>query len=283
MIDCKELAKDIFERAETLSHKFHFIDSKVLIINASDDTASKKYIELKEKKFREAGFIPEVKSLKTYDEIRNAIETANNDKDVVGVMVQLPLYPELDEKRAEILNSINFKKDIDCLTDYNINNIGTENELLLPATAEGIIILLEQIASEEQKKLSEFLPGKTISIVNDSKLIGIPLAKKLISLGAKVENLNKFTENIKEETLQSDIVVTATGNAEIFDSSYFKDESILIDVTSLKTESGVKGDIKSSDELASRIKFITPVPGGIGPITVSTLILNTVKLAIFQS
>ncbi len=283
MIDCKELANNIFERAKTLSQKFHFDEAKVVIINASDDEASKKYIELKEKKFKEAGFLTEIKSLRTYEEIKTVIEIGNKDRKTVGIIVQLPLYPEIEARRDEILNLINFKKDIDCLTDTNLEKIGTDNELILPATVEGICILLEQIASTEKQKLSEFLKNKKICIINDSKLIGLPLAKKLSSRGATVENLNKFTQDIKTQTLGSDIVITATGNVEIFDSSFFKSDSILIDVTSLKTENGTKGDIKADDELKLKVKFITPVPGGVGPLTVSTLILNTVKLAIFQS
>ncbi len=283
MIDCKGLAKDIFERAKTLSQKFHFEEAKVVIINASEDESSKKYVELKENKFKDAGFITEIKSLTTFEEVKATIEAGNKDKKTVGIIVQLPLFKDLEPQRNEILNLINFKKDIDCLTDRNLEKIGTDDELVLPATVEGICILLEQIASNEKQKLSEFLQGKKVAIVNDSKLIGIPLAKKLSSRGAVVQNLNKFTEDIKSITFDADIVVTATGNIEIFDSSFFKNDSILIDVTSLKTENGTKGDIKADEELKSKVKFITPVPGGVGPLTVSTLILNTVKLAIFQS
>jgi methylenetetrahydrofolate dehydrogenase (NADP+)/methenyltetrahydrofolate cyclohydrolase len=287
MINCKDLANEIFERAHELSLKFGIKDKKVVIINASNDHASKKYIELKEKKFKDLGVAPEIKELKTKEEIQNTIQAANKDPNVVGIMVQLPLYPELEKDRTEILHLIDPRKDIDGLTNINLSNIGTVHERILPATVEGIIILLERIAKldteHQDTSLIEFLENKRVVVINDSKLIGIPLSRKLESLGAHVDTLNKFTEDVKSYTQKADIVVTATGNTEIFDSSYFKNDSILVDVTSLNTENGIKGDIKVDEELSSKVKFITPVPGGVGPLTVSSLMLNTVKLAILQT
>jgi methylenetetrahydrofolate dehydrogenase (NADP+)/methenyltetrahydrofolate cyclohydrolase len=286
MINCKDLANEIFERAKVLSLKFGIENKKVVIINASNDVASKKYIELKQKKFQDLGVTPEIKELKTKEEIQNAIQSANKDSNVIGIMVQLPLYPELEKDRTELLHLIEPKKDIDGLTNINLSNIGTVKELVLPATVEGIVILLERLAKldeNEDTSLIEYLEDKHVVVVNDSKLIGIPLSRKLKSLGASVDTLNKYTDDVKSFTLKADIVVTATGNTEIFDSSYFKNDVILIDVTSLNTSEGIKGDIKVTEELTEKAKFITPVPGGVGPLTVSSLMLNTVKLAILQT
>lgn len=287
MINCKELSKEIFERAKELSLKFGTHDKKVVIIVAGNDLAGKKYVELKEKKFLELGITPVIEELKELEDIKKSITSANKDTNIVGIMVQLPLYPELDKYKTEILHLIDPKKDIDGLTGINLSNIGKKEELILPATVEGIIILLERIAKLDTQSpattLKDFVTGSNVVVINDSKLIGIPLSRKLKALGALVTTLNKYTEDVASFTRNADIVVTATGNIEIFDESFFKKDSILIDVTSIQTEDGVKGDIKVSKKLLGKVKFITPVPGGVGPLTVSSLMLNTIKLAIAQT
>jgi len=182
----------------------------------------------------------------------------------------MPISNTITNSPSSILNLIDPSKDCDCLTSTNLSRIFNNDFELLPAVVRAILFVLEHLKVE--------LQGKVVTIVNNSNLIGLPLSLYLSKMQATVIVLNKYTKSIKNFTLQSDIVVLATGVGELFDYSYFSENTIVIDVTSIKKGARVVGDLIVDDHLRKKNILYTPVPGGIGPLTVLSLFWNLVKM-----
>ncbi|MGA1046628.1 MAG: bifunctional 5,10-methylenetetrahydrofolate dehydrogenase/5,10-methenyltetrahydrofolate cyclohydrolase [Minisyncoccia bacterium] len=250
------------------------------VILVGDDMASQIYIDKKSQALTQVNGKLQLFKYSAdivQEDLIEAIQKLNADSMIDGIIVQLPLSPFLEEHT--ILNAIHPLKDADGLTDYWLgklfqNRISANLAPIIPATPKGILLLLDYYDID--------LVGKTVLVINDSVLVGKPLATILPAYGATPILAHKETQELKKLINLSDIIVSATGNATILENIKFRENQILIDVGILRDEeSKVRGDIYHKD-----FKFdgqITPVPGGVGPLTVWALIQNLANLKKLKS
>lgn len=271
----QEIYKDIRAKIQTRNRS-----TKLGIILINDDEPSLRYVNIKRRECTNLGievevFQPNLETPNLKEIVIEKISQWNIDTTIDGIMVQLPIAKSLKNNKEQILNSITPEKDVDGLTKYNLDSLEKgESYKYISATPLGVIKILESIAKENRIDFKEFTSSKVITIINDSNLVGKPLFYYLRKFSSDCKILNKKSIDIKSRTILSDIVITATGVGQIFDESYFKEGSILIDVTSKKIDGKVVGDIVIDKNLEEKISYLTPVPGGVGPVTVASLIEN---------
>jgi len=215
----------------------------------------------------------------TDQELIERIQSLNDDPSVTGILVQLPFPTKLlKDHQREILDSIGPFKDVDGLTSENMGLLALGHPRFIPATVKGIITLLYQVLGttyhgDEREKYS--LAGKEAVVVGRSDIDGKPLAMSLISMGATVTVCNSKTENLSAHTKRADILISAVGKANLITSEMVKDGAIVIDAGTVKNEAGKwVGDV-DFEEVKDKASWITPVPGGVGPMTVVSLLENT--------
>lgn len=267
LIDGKQLQS---EMKSFLKEKIALIDDKLklVVIQVGDDYASSVYVKNKEKLCNELGILFE--HLK-YDSITEndlilKIEELNNDKSVTGILLQLPLPLDIDESR--VIDAISPLKDVDGLTSKNIGNLFAGNDGLVSCTALGIMEIL--------KSIDVCFESANVVIVGRSKLVGIPLMGLLLEKNATVSVCHSKTKNLKDITFRADIVIVAVHQKKFLTSDYVKDGAVVIDVGINREKGKIYGDC-AFDELIHKCKYITPVPGGVGPLTVIMLVSNIVK------
>ena len=223
----------------------------------------------KEKKSKEVGINSNVikypKNV-TEEEVLKKISELNNSKDVSGILVQLPLPDQINKEK--IINSIDPSKDVDGFNPINVGNLASGNEAIIPCTPLGCLMLL--------KKIENNLSGKHAVIIGRSNLNGKPMAQLLLRENCTVTITHSKTKNLKEECLKADILIAAVGVANLVKKDWVKDGSIVIDVGINKKGNKIVGDV-SFEEVKNKVKAITPVPGGVGPMTIACLLKNTLK------
>ena len=203
-----------------------------------------------------------------YEIIKAVCNNLNFDPNCTGYFFQLPIPQSLQGKN--ILDHIKIVKDVDCLTSTNLGKVlKNQNNVIRPATIEAIIAILKEIKAT--------LKSKHIAIVNDSNLIGKPLATYFLAQGATVTVCNEFTKDLRNLTKQADILVTAVGQANLIQEDMVKDKSIIIDAGISKSKGKTVGDV-DFDKVSKKVKAITPVPKGVGLVTISYLFDNLIKL-----
>ena len=283
IIDGKQLSESIYI---WIKQQLQHIEKKpkLAIIQATKDESSLMYIKMKMKKAEELGIeveVIEIPELSSADDVIYKIHDLNTEMDVTGVMVQLPLYEHLEKDRDLILNTIASNKDVDGLTYPSLGKtFFYQNDSILPATVDSII---ECLRFSTNNNLFE-LRGKNVVILNNTNLIGKPLSVLLQKFNATVISANEYTENLNNLTQNADVIVSATGKTNLIDHTMIKEGAILIDVTSKKVadesnpEGKIIGDIVRSEELDAKAGYITPVPGGVGPLTIACLLKNLVNL-----
>lgn len=290
LIPGKQLAEDICNSIN-LKLTNSVKKPRLAIILATYDESSHIYVDLKIKKAKQVGIEP---ILFTYREsvtteiLISEIQKINADNSINGILLQLPLYSHLEKDTEIIVNTIDFKKDVDGLTAYQQGLCAQlSKHAILPATVEAILECLQfttEIDISWTNKTSQgfqnFLRGKTVVIVNDSNLIGRPLAMLMNAMGATTIICNEFTLNIKDILITADYAITATGKADLFTHEFLKPGAVIIDVTSLKTKNGVKGDFIIDDQLLQKATYVTPVPGGVGPLTIACLLRNVLQTSL---
>jgi methylenetetrahydrofolate dehydrogenase (NADP+)/methenyltetrahydrofolate cyclohydrolase len=250
------------------------------VILVGDDMASQIYIDKKSKALQEVGGKLQLFQYTAdiaQEDLIEEIQKLNQNTGIDGIIVQLPLSPFIEEHT--ILNTIHPFKDADGLTDYWLgklfqSRISANLAPIIPATPKGILMLFDYYDID--------LVGKTVLVINDSVLVGKPLATILPAFGATPILAHKETKDLKKLIDLSDIIVSATGNAKILEDIKFSEDKILIDVGILRDDnSKIRGDIYNKD-----LHFkgqITPVPGGVGPLTVWALIQNLANLKKLKS
>ena len=239
------------------------------IVIVGNNPASEIYVGLKEKKSKEIGFYVERYNLDenvSQDELLKIVDELNQNKKIHGFIVQLPLPKRIDENL--IIDSILPHKDVDGFTPVNLGNLVNDNNLLLPATARAC---LELIKSTGQK-----IEGKNAVIVGRSNIVGKPTALLLLQENATVTVCHSKTKNLKEHTKNADILVVAAGKAKLIKKDMVKPGAIVIDVGINRTPTGIVGDV-DYDNVKEVAGYITPVPGGVGPMTIAMLLENTLK------
>ena len=266
LLDGKTLANDILDK---LSLKVKQLDTapNLVVIQVGNDPASSVYVRNKERTAERVGINSETVKLSkhiTQDELLEIIDKYNNDSLVNGILVQLPLPKHIDEQ--VILEAISPMKDVDGFHPLNVGKLNIGQKQMIPSTPAGIMELLKANHIE--------LEGKHVVIVGRSNIVGKPLAHLLLEANATVTVAHSRTKNLKQLTKMADILVVAIGQPELITKDYVKTGAVVIDVGINRTESGLKGDVNFNN-VKSKVAAITPVPGGVGPMTIAMLMNQT--------
>ena len=262
-------------RAEQLKKKVEKLKAEGIepyfcVINIGDNPASKVYVRTKKRRAESVGIIQKIYQLpasESEEDVLALIDKLNADPKVYGIMVQLPAPDHINVNR--ILERIDPEKDVDGLTPNNIGRLWQENHFVEPATADGIIALLDHYGVD--------LTGKNAVIIGRSNIVGKPLAALMLERNATVSILHLATKNLAEYTKMADILVSAAGQANLVTKDMVKDGVIVIDVGINHVNGHLVGDV-AFDEVEPKASMITPVPGGVGPLTVEFLMEQVVKL-----
>lgn len=240
------------------------------IILVGDNPASKIYVNSKIKGCSELGFesfahfLPENTS---EERVLELIGELNEDERVNGILVQLPLPKHIDEKK--VIDKIALNKDVDGFKPENLGLLMLgDKDSMQPCTPAGIMELLRAYSIE--------LVGKDVVVVGRSNIVGKPMGSLLINEGATVTTCNSKTKDLKAKTSQADMVIMAIGQAKFLTEDMVKEGAIIVDVGINRTEDGLFGDV-DYDGVSKKAAYITPVPGGVGPMTVAMLFANTMK------
>ena len=251
------------------------LNPKLVVVQVGDDPASSSYIKQKLQSCEKVGMRHEHRHLDatvTREELFATIDALNHDDDVTGFIVQLPLPSHLQSCVNEVIEAIDPRKDVDGFGTTNIGNVflGVEREYLPPATPSGVVSLLEFYNIDVE--------GKHVVIVGRSNIVGKPLAVMLLNRGATVTVCHSKTKNLAEITRQADILCAAVGKAKMITTSMVKEGAVIIDIGVSRVDGKLYGDA-DFDNLQCHVSSVTPVPGGVGPLTVASLIRNCVKAA----
>lgn len=273
IIDGKELAKNIREglKEEVKELKNADINPKLAVIMVGDDKASKVYVKNKSKACEDVGIeyeeylLPEKTKMQ---ELLELIDKLNNDETVHGILVQSPLPKGLDANEA--FKAISPKKDVDGFNPVNVGKLSLNQDCFVSCTPYGIIKMLEAYNIS--------IEGAHAVIIGRSNIVGKPLAKCLLNKNATVTVCHSKTKNLKEMTKQADILIAAIGKAKFITADMVKEGAAVIDVGINRTENGLVGDT-DFDNIKEKASFITPVPGGVGPMTIAMLMTNVIKAA----
>lgn len=271
ILDGKKLRDKIFE---DLKAKLDTMPVKptLAVILAGDDPSSKIYVNNKKKCAEKLGInsvVIEYPADITEKELVNKIQELNNDKNITAILVQLPLPKHIDKFR--IIDAISPNKDVDGLTTYNSGKLFSgEKPYVYPCTPKGILLLLDEYNIE--------LEGKHAVVIGRSNLVGKPVAQMLLQRNATVTMCHSHTKNLSEITKTADIIISAVGKNVVGEKNIIKSDCVVVDVGIFRDESGkVRGDVDF--ETVSKIaSYISPVPGGVGPMTIASLMLNTIEL-----
>ena len=270
----KKLSNEIKEELKTRVHRLQDkgITPCLAVILVGDDPASQVYIRNKKRAAQKVG----VKTLDNVlpastseNEIIDLIYSLNNDPQVHGILVQLPLPQGINEDR--VIQAILPSKDVDGFHPQNIGKLFMNKGELAPCTPNGIMHLLANYDIQ--------LDGKRVVIVGRSKIVGMPMIAMMLNANATVTVTHSHTHNLKEITREADVVIVAVGKAEFLTGDYFKSNAVVIDVGMNRNEAGkLVGDVEAAST-ADKVAFITPVPGGVGPMTIAMLLKQTIEIA----
>ena len=278
LIDGKARAKTIRDvlKADVAALKAKGINPKLSVILVGDDPASLVYVSNKEKACADVGIISDAHRLpattKEADLVR-LIQTLNNDRNTHGILVQLPLPKGLSEEI--VVNTVSSSKDVDGL---GIQNSGLlvkgEGDPLIPCTPQGVIDLIKSTGTQ--------IKGKRAVVVGRSNLVGKPVALLLLQEHATVTICHSRTVDLGSITKEGDILVAAIGKPKMITADMIKPGAVVIDVGTVRTAAGLSGDVdfEKAKDVAG---FITPVPGGVGPMTIAMLLKNTIKATQLQN
>lgn len=274
LIDGKKVSSDIKEdlKKDITELKAKGIEPCLAVVLVGENPASKKYVASKEKTCDELGIksiahrIPETA---TQSELMDIINALNNDPKVHGILVQLPLPKGLDEK--QVMNAISREKDVDGFGPESLGRLLLDEAGFLPCTPHGAIKMLDAYGIDPS--------GKHAVVLGRSVIVGKPLAMLLLRKNATVTICHSRTANLKEECLRADILCVAIGKAKFVKGDWIKEGAAIIDIgINVTPEGKIVGDV-DFDAARERAGFITPVPGGAGPMTIAMLMFNTVQAA----
>ena len=262
-----ELRDELKKEVSSLKDKYNKVPGLTVIL-IGDLTPSQIYVRNKEKSANEVGLKSEV--IKYPDSVEektvlDKIQELNEDETVSGILVQLPLPKHIDKQK--VIETIDPSKDVDGFHPMNVGNLSSGYESSVPCTPLGCYLLI--------KKIEPNLNGKKAVIVGRSNLNGKPMTQLLLKENCTVTITHSKTKNLKEECLEADIIVAAVGIPELIKGDWVREGTIVIDVGINKTEKGIVGDV-NFDEVAKVAKALTPVPGGVGPMTIACLLKNTI-------
>lgn len=275
LIDGRRVARELLDdcRVATSRLKTQFdVVPQLAVVLVGDDAASQIYVRAKERASARAGVrsrVVRLESTATTSEVAAAVELLAADDEVHGIIVQLPLPDQVDP--TEVLSRIPVQKDADGFHLYNVGSLFLGQSVFPPCTPEGVIRLLDDCSVE--------LAGSNVVVVGASNIVGKPMALMALQRDATVTVCHARTRNLAQHTRLADVLICAAGQAGLIDGSMVKPGAVVVDVGINRLPDGsITGDVdfRSVAEKASRL---TPVPGGVGPMTVAVLVLNTLRAA----
>lgn len=278
IIDGKAVSKQVRERValETAELKKNGVTPGLAVIIVGEDPASQVYVRNKEKACEEVGFYSEKFDLPentTQEELNNLVQELNTRPEISGILCQLPLPKHLDDK--EVINLIDPIKDVDAFHPVNVGAIMIGDYNFLPCTPAGVMELIHSTGVD--------ITGKKAVVIGRSNIVGKPMAMLLLHENATVEITHSKTADLKSVTSKADIIVAAIGKAKFVTADMVKEGAVVIDVGMNRDENGkLCGDV-DFEKVKDKCSYITPVPGGVGPMTISMLMENTLTAAKIQN
>lgn len=265
-----KLKEQMKQRIEQL--KQQGINPKLVVVLVGDNSASQVYVRNKHKSCGEVGIESEVITMPeqtTQQELLEVVERLNQDETVDGILVQLPLPKQIDEKT--VLRSILPEKDVDGFHPVNVGLLSIGDECFAPATPSGIIAMFQEYGID--------IAGKNCVVIGRSNIVGKPMAALLLKNNATVTICHSKTEDLASYTRRADVVIVATGRRHTLTADMVKEGAVVVDVGMNRNEQGkLCGDV-DYEEVKEKASFITPVPGGVGPMTITELLENTIQAA----
>ncbi len=274
IIDGKALAKKIREslKIECDELKKKNINPKLAVIMVGDNPASKVYLKNKSKACKEIGIEYEEYLLEdtiTQQELNELIKKLNNNSEINGILLQSPIPNHLDINQA--FKAITYRKDVDGFTPSSVGKLTIGEDTFISCTPYGVMKMLEEYNID--------LTGKDVVILGRSNIVGKPLIQCCLQKNATVTVCHSKTKNIKEHTKKADVVIAAIGQAKFVTADMIKENAVVIDVGINRTEEGkLVGDV-DFEQVEKKASYITPVPGGVGPMTIAMLMNNVIKAA----
>lgn len=274
LIDGKSVSAKVKEeaKAEVSALNEQGIEVALAVIIVGNDPASKVYVGNKKKACEVCGIRSVEYALSeetTQEELLSLIDKLNNDKAINGILCQLPLPKHLDE--VAVIERISSKKDVDCFSNENVGKLWTGDYTFKPCTPAGVMELLKAYDIDVE--------GKNCVVIGRSNIVGKPMAALLLEKHATVTVCHSRTRNLKEVCALADLIVAAVGRAGFVTADMVKDGAVVIDVGINRNENGkLCGDV-DFENVKEKASFITPVPGGCGPMTIAVLMQNTVSAA----
>lgn len=248
------------------------INPKLVVVLVGDNSASQVYVRNKHKSCGEVGIESGVITMPeqtTQQELLEVVERLNQDETVDGILVQLPLPKQIDEKT--VLRSILPEKDVDGFHPVNVGLLSIGDECFAPATPSGIIAMFQEYGID--------IAGKNCVVIGRSNIVGKPMAALLLKNNATVTICHSKTEDLASYTRRADVVIVATGRRHTLTAEMVKEGAVVVDVGMNRNEQGkLCGDV-DYEEVKEKASFITPVPGGVGPMTITELLENTIQAA----
>jgi len=275
IIDGKALAakirSEVKEETTRLQRK-HDIVPGLAVVLVGDDPASHAYVKMKARACKEVGFysiVHEMPDTISQEEIVGTIEMMNANPRIDGILVQLPLPEHIDTNR--ILEVIDPAKDVDGFHPYNVGRLVTNLDAFVPCTPLGVMRMFEEYAID--------LQGKNVCVVGASNIVGKPMAALLLNANATVTVTHIYTRDLAAHTRQADIVIVGVGVPGLIEAEMVKEGAVVIDIGINRLDDGrLVGDV-DYEAVAPHCSYITPVPGGVGPMTIAMLMQNTLKAA----
>ncbi len=270
-----EVKEEVRKQVEQLQAK-HGITPGLAVVIVGDDPASRVYVNNKKKACEVVGFKSEEYALPaetTQEELLELVHTLNEKKDINGILVQLPLPKHLDDKA--VIEAINPQKDVDAFHAVNVGKIMLGEYDFLPCTPAGVMEMLHSYNID--------VNGKNCVVIGRSNIVGKPMAMLLLHENATVTICHSRTQNLAEVCARADILVAAVGKPKFVTPDMVKEGAVVIDVGMDRDENGkLCGDV-DFEAVKEKCSYITPVPGGVGPMTIAMLMKNTIKAAKIQN
>lgn len=274
IIDGKKLAKEIQEKVTREVAELVKEGKKpgLAVVLVGDNQASRTYVRNKQKRTEEAGMksvLIELPENVTEEKLLSVVEELNEDKTIHGILVQLPLPEHISEEK--VIDTISYDKDVDGFHPVNVGNLFIGKDSFVPCTPAGIIELIKSTGTQ--------IEGKRAVVIGRSNIVGKPVAQLLLIENATVTIAHSRTKDLPQVAKEADILVVATGLAKFVKKDYIKPGAVIIDVGMDRDENNkLCGDV-DFDDVVEEAGFITPVPGGVGPMTITMLLANTLKAA----
>ena len=262
------LREEIKNEIANLKKKTNKVPGLTVIL-IGEFAPSQIYVRNKEKNSKEVGINSNVlkyPSDVSEEEVLNKIEELNKDKNISGILVQLPLPDQINKEK--VINAIDPLKDVDGFNPVNVGNLASGYKAIVPCTPLGCLLLI--------KKVEKNLSGKHAVIIGRSNLNGKPMAQLLLKENCTVTIVHSKTKNLQNECLKADILVAAVGVPNLVKKDWVKSDAVVIDVGINKVDNKIIGDVNFK-EIKDKVRAITPVPGGVGPMTIACLLSNTLE------